>query len=293
MAESFFPPLLPPIILRARRLVEGVHLGSHRSRRRGEGAEFAEYRFYRPGDPLRQLDWRVFARTDRLYVRLREQEVSRRAWIILDDSLSMDFGAPEPKLLRGKLLAAAFALLFERTGDTYGVESTGGELALPARRGRAHRGEILRRLEELRAAAGAEERALAEAVERRNREGRRGRLLVLVSDFLGDLAAFGESLGRWAAGGGDLVACHLVDRAELDLVDDGPVRYRDPETGEERETLTPEVRSDYRAAVLGHIAAVRNLVEGRGFDHLLIGGEEDLRGVLLRLLRRRARCRQS
>ncbi len=293
---GFSPPVLPPFPLRARRLVDGVHLGSHRSRIRGEGAEFAEYRPYRQGDPLRNVDWRVYARTDRLYVRLREQEVSRRVSIVIDDSRSMDFGSPETKLQRAALAAATLALLCERTGDSYGIDALHSGSSLPCRRGPAHRIAIMKTLEYLgssKSANAADELALAGAVERRNRDGRGGRLLILCSDFLCSLDDLARALRNWSGRGGDLIACHFIDRAELDLDGHGMMRYRDPETGDEMDTRPDEIRDEYLRALYLHIDRVRRIIQERGGDHRLIRSTEDLRGVLIELQRRRARARAS
>lgn len=288
------PPVLPPLLIRARRLVWGHYLGSHKSSRRGSGTEFAEYRSYHHGDPIKEIDWRVFARSDRLFIRLREEEVARRVWIVIDDSPSMDFGAPETKFDRARLAAAAIGLLAQKTGDSVGLRAVEGKLSLPCRCGAAHRVAFLRALEELRPQTrphpGAETtltRTLASLTPRE----RRGRLLILLSDFLTDLGPLTGQLRLWSQGGGDLIACHFLAREEWDLDGTLPARFYDPETHREVPAHPPESRARYREALHQHIQRVRGLVTGLGFDYGLVRGDEELRAVLMRLLRRRTRAR--
>ena len=286
------PPRLPPLAIRALRLVLGTRLGSHRSRRRGAGIEFAEYRAYRPGDPVRDVDWRVFARTDRLYVRLREEELSRRIRILLDDSPSMDFGEPETKFDRARLAVAALALLADRTGDAVSIATIEGGIDLPSRRGAAHRAEILRALEAARPAsvrAGAETN-LAEALREEAARGGRGRLLVVCTDFLTPTDRLGAALRDWRAVGGGLVSLRFLAREEEDLAGSDPTRYLDPETGDEVETQPLEIRSAYRAGLAAHLEEIARIHGSLGFDLGLVRGEEDLARALLRLLRERARA---
>lgn len=290
---NFVPPVLPPFPLRAARLVEGVHLGSHKSRRRGRGVEFAEFRAYRQGDQIRDIDWRVYGRTDRLFIRLREEELLRRVCVLFDDSPSMVFGSPESKFDRARLATASVAMLCDRTGDSAGVESVSGSVRIPARHGAGHRAEILRRLGECPAAAVGGEGDLASAIERITVRRRRGMLLVVLSDFLTSLDDLRRALRLWRAGGGDLIALHFLAREEADLGTATAMRYRDPESGSEIDVFVPEIRDSYMEALNAHLKSVETMMASFGFDHALVRGEEDLRTCLLKVIRQRSARRST
>lgn len=286
--KNFQPPDLPPLPIKAARLVAGNYLGPHRSRRRGTGTEFAEYRAYRQGDPVKDVDWRVFARTDRLFIRLHEEELARRVWILLDDSPSMDFGEPETKFDRARLAAAAISILAERTGDAVGVLEAEAQDLLPASRGRGHRIETLRVLD---GASPQKERKgaetdLARSLDRFLPTMRAGSLLVIFSDFLTDLSALERSLKIWFGRGGDVIAFHFLAKEEWES-SQGAVRYWDPETGREFDVRSDDAWREYRRRLEAHITTVKTIFRRYGFDYGLIKADDDLRASLLRVVRRR------
>lgn len=290
VAKEFSPPVLPPLAVRARRLVEGNYLGAHRSRRRGAGVEFAEYRAYQPGDPIKDLDWRVYARTDRLFLRLHEEELARRVWILLDDSPSMDFGEPATKFDVARLAAASLAILAERTGDTVGVAFAEGAALLPAGRGRGHRVEFMRLLEEARPQP---ERKGAETDLSRRLFGltesvRAGSLLIVLSDFLCDVPALEKHLRLWYGRGGDAIGFHFSAPAEWQGDGEPGVRYWDPESGDEWDLTGGEEWSNYTRAFERHIHSVRSVFNQFGYDFGLVRGDDELGKALLRVIRRRA-----
>src|ERR1700733_8806577 len=107
--------------LTARQVVEGVISGQHKSPHRGFSVEFSEHRKYVPGDELRHLDWRAYARSDRYYVKLYEQETNLRATLVVDTSASMRFGSPTPKIDYARHLAACLAYLLSIQQDLAGL----------------------------------------------------------------------------------------------------------------------------------------------------------------------------
>ena len=133
----------------ARRIVESARTGLHRSPLHGFNAEFHQYRAYRPGDDLRHLDWKLLARTDRLYTKQFRETTSLDAIVVLDASGSMNYGEPR-KFRYAVAIAAAIAWLISGQGDGAGIVADGAEpLLIPARRGRAHLRALLARLSKL------------------------------------------------------------------------------------------------------------------------------------------------
>ncbi len=137
------------LTLLARSPMEGTVSGHHKSPHRGSSVEFAEYRNYAPGDDIRRLDWRVFARTDRFYMKEYEAETNLRCYFVLDCSGSMKFGAPQTKLDYARRLAATLAYMTIHQGDAVGLVCSGQHPMpeIPPRRNPSHLRLILETLE--------------------------------------------------------------------------------------------------------------------------------------------------
>lgn len=174
------------LTLLARSPMEGSVSGHHKSPHRGSSVEFAEYRNYVPGDDIRRLDWRVFARTDRFFMKEFEAETNLRCYFVLDCSGSMKFGAPRSKLEYAKRMAATLAYIAVHQGDAVGLAcpGAGGMLEIPPRRNPAHLKLILETLEKSEPRGTTELigalHGLAEKVRRRA-------LVIVISDFFCDL----------------------------------------------------------------------------------------------------------
>ncbi len=292
--------LLPPrelaalggLELLSRAVVEGFLMGLHRSPHRGFSAEFAELRGYRPGDEIRHIDWRMYARSDRFYIKQFEEETNLRAYLLLDVSASMDWSSsPETlptKLWYGQLLTAALALLLLRQGDRTGLGIFDDQVRewLPDRGGRRQRGEILRRLQGVRAQGTTDPgEALKTAALRLRRRG----LVVLVSDLLLDPQPAVRSLRFLRHRGHQVMVFHLLDPGERDLQGTGSIRFRDPETGDELKVDVPEMRRDYRAAVDRAVEEWRRSLRPHGIDHHLLDTSLPLSRALRLALAKRAR----
>lgn len=277
----------------ARKLVEGFLLGLHRSPHRGFSAEFAELRGYQPGDDLRYIDWRMYARSDRFYVKQFEEETNLRAYLLLDASASMGWSsAPESlpsKLWYGKLLTAALAHILLRQGDAVGLAAFDREIRthLVPRGGARQRRELLARLEpvEPRGETGPGE-PLREVA---GRLGKRG-LVVLVSDLLADPDPTRRALRYLRHRGHQVLVLHLLDPGERDLEAGGrEVRYYDPETGEELDVIPGDLRRAYREAVDGAVADWRRALAPHGVDYHVVDTAAPFVGALREALRKRAR----
>jgi len=287
--------------LRARVVVQGFLQGLHRTPRRGFSAEFSDYRNFAPGDDSRWIDWRLFARTDRLYIKRFEAESALRATLIVDGSASMGYRSPRRGMLEAppfsKLgyavtLAAALAYLLQRQRDRVGLYCVGGQgLAqgqdgsasryLPPRSSRHHVSRVLQELSAFQAGGQAD---IAAALGEFSREERRRGLVVIFSDGLCGRSALLESLRRLKHRGHDLIFFQIWDPAELDPpVLDG-VSFRDPETQARFEPLPREVYQE-RAHI--HLGEIRHGCLGVPCDHQFLLTTTAFDRALLRFLRLR------
>ena len=216
-------------------IVEGFLSGLHRSPRRGFSVEFAEHRPYQQGDELRYVDWKLLARTDRLYVKQYEEETNLRAMLLLDSSGSMAWsGSPETRLTKlsyAKLLIASLALVLLRQRDATGLLTFDDTVRaqLPPRARLSHWRQLLATLQATEPGTRtAAEPALRRVVAQLRRRG----LVVLVSDLLLEREITIKALRFLRHRGHQVLVLHLLDPAERALTGAVEVRYRDPETGQ-------------------------------------------------------------
>src|SRR5262249_22578774 len=197
-------------------VVEGLGAGLHRSPFHGYSAEFSQYRRYRPGDDLKYVDWKLLARTDRVFTKQFRETTNMAASIVLDTSASMEFPSPGAgpitKLRYGVIVAAALAHVIAGAGDPVGLPA-GGTL-LPPRGGRQH----LRRLLAALGALSARDRWSGPEIVRQaaDRLGRRG-LMIVVSDFYDDDDVMLTELRRARRMGHEIVLFQVLSRDELEL----------------------------------------------------------------------------
>ena len=270
----------------ARRIVESARTGLHRSPLHGFNAEFNQYRAYRPGDDLRHLDWKLLARTDRLYTKQFRESTSLDAMIVLDASASMDFGEPS-KFRYGVALAAALAWLISSQGDAAGIVAHGAQpLTIPPRRGRAHLRALLMRLS---TAASAGDAAIASLTARAAGLLKKRGALIVISDFYGDEDAARTEMSRAATRGHDVTMLQTMAPQEMDLPGGGALRFADLETGAQIDVDTDAARRDYRDRVAAFLERTRSLAGSAGIDYLLAqttsAPDELLRHYLLRRAR--------
>jgi uncharacterized protein (DUF58 family) len=275
----------------ATRVVEGLYSGLHRSPHRGFSVEFAEHRMYQPGDDLRFVDWRMFGRSDRYYVKQFEQETSLRATILLDVSRSMDWSSsPElpTKLWYARQLAAALALLLVRQGDSVGLTAFDDAVRhrLEPGGGDQHWRTLVQGLEGL--SPGSRTDLATPLTETAARMRARG-LAILISDLLADTAEVHLALRRLRHQGHEVLVFHLVDPGERELPSVAGARFIDPETGEEVTASVPEVRNAYRRAVEEALAEWGRTLRGGGMDYHVVDTDRPMAPALRHYLRRRAR----
>ncbi|HUF77032.1 MAG TPA: DUF58 domain-containing protein [Longimicrobiales bacterium] len=276
----------------AREVVEGFIMGLHRSPHRGFSAEFAELRAYQAGDDLRYIDWRMYGRSDRYYVKQFEEETNLRAYLLVDMSESMgwssDPGILPTKLWYAKHLAASLALILLRQGDAVGLAAFHNRVVerVHARGGRRQWYEILRRLDGLEAEGGTSaEGALRDLAVRLSRQG----LVVLLSDLLVAREETLTALKFLRHHGHEVLVFHVLDPGERELPAASEMRFFDPETDAELLVSVPDIRSEYREAVRSALLEWQRDLRPHGIDYEVIDTDRSLSLALRAYLRKRER----
>jgi uncharacterized protein (DUF58 family) len=235
--------------LQARYLVEGFLNGVHKSPFHGFSVEFSEYREYQPGDDLRHLDWRLYARCDRLYIKKYTQETNVRFYLLCDDSASMSYrgqAAWGSKLDVARILAAALSWMMLRQNDAAGLLTLCGvddapELIRPSQKP-SQLGTILRRLELLRPARQAR---LAELLAQAIRLFHRRSILLVFSDLLEPAGELADALKQLRFLGHECLIFQVLDRDELDFPFDNNAVFEDLESGQRRRVAPRAARQRY------------------------------------------------
>jgi len=299
--------------LRARFIIEGFLAGLHRSPFQGLSVEFSEHRKYVQGDDLRTIDWTVFARTDRLYVRKYQAETHLDCFLLVDRSASMGYvgavgasaaGSGEPsgerasagsrqapaKLLYAIHLAAALGYLVTRQQDAVGLGILGDglETLVPARARRTDLAYLLGVLSSIspRGRTGLA-RGIHAALERMPHRG----VIVLLSDLLTDQAATLEALHHARFRGHDLIVMHILDAAEVRFPFDGHIRLEDPETGQTLITEADGVRARYVQAVADWRTELYNQISTLRGDYVALDTSMPFDKALVEFLIQRSRRR--
>ncbi|HMA44721.1 MAG TPA: DUF58 domain-containing protein [Gemmatimonadales bacterium] len=269
----------------AQGVVEGFLSGLHRSPFRGFSVEFTEHRAYQPGDEPRYLDWRMLARSDRLFVKQFEEETNLRAMILLDASRSMSWrGAPERLTKReyAQRLAAALGLILLRQRDATGLITFDDAVreVVPPRVKSGQWRRLLRGIVALPEGRGTvAEAALRQVTSLLVRRG----LVVLISDLLLDRNLALVALRFLRHRGHQVVVLHLMDPAERALAGPPEVRFRDPESGESLVVRPRELARAYREAVQREISAWRAACRRHGIAYHDVMTDEPFGRVLRRL----------
>jgi uncharacterized protein (DUF58 family) len=279
---------LGTIDLKARTIVEGFLTGLHRSPYKGFSVEFAEYRQYLPGDDLATLDWKVYARSDRHFVKKFEEETNLTCHMLIDVSASMGYGSGEvTKLQYASYLAGALAYLMHRQRDSFGLIAFDDSISalLPASARTGHLRAVLLALERLqmgsRTNVAKPLHDLAAAVRKRG-------MVVLVSDLLDEPAAVLDGLKHFRYRGTDVIVFHILDPFELKFPFEHAARFRDMETSEEVIAVPGSIRDDYLAKIQGLIAFYRRELGLAGIDYCMLETSQPLElGLMSYLMTRR------
>lgn len=235
--------------LRAKSVVEGFMQGAHRSPFVGYSVEFASHREYVPGDDLRHVNWKLYGRQKRLYVKEYDAETNMNLYIYLDVSGSMECASNGmSKLNYGSTLAAALAHLAIKQRDAVGITLYADKIVghLPPKAKPHYLEEILELIATTSARPVSDaKRALPPAVELAKHRG----MVVFISDFFDDTEAIITAIDNLRFRRHEVVLFHVLDPWERDLPTDGNIRFQDMETGEQIVTRTEGIRDEYLAAV--------------------------------------------
>lgn len=275
--------------LRARVVVEGFWSGLHRSPYHGFSVEFTEYRQYTPGDDTRYLDWKVFARSDRYFLKRFEDETNLRCHLVVDQSRSMTFRSlTYTKADYAATLAATLAYFLHLQGDAVGLLSFDDQVRayLPARHRLGHLRRLMLALEEPAGGRGtdliAPLRRVVDIVRRRG-------LVVLVSDFLAPIDELERALVQLNACGHEVVVFQVLDPAEWTFNFTAPAMFDDLESGQTLLVDPGAVRTEYRERLEAHCQALRGIALRLGHHYARLLTDQPVEFALFDFLRARTR----
>jgi uncharacterized protein (DUF58 family) len=291
------------IDLRARMIVEGLMTGMHRSPMQGFSVEFAQHRQYTPGDDTRFLDWKVFGRTDKLYIKRYQQETNLDVVVLVDASASMTYGTLPiqkgwggtasserrrrwTKFDHATALSAAIAYLCLHQQDRVGVCVFADELKTIVERS-GTRGQWRKIVTALAAAPTHQQTNIVKSCEQVLGKVTNRALFVIVSDFFEDAASTREALARFRHKRHDVILIHALDRQEMRFGFDEPAPFEGLEAEGMLRIEPRALRRAYLDALSAHSAELARTSRGFGFDYLRIDTHESVGPPLSYLLARR------
>ena len=273
------------LTLRAKAVADGFQSGLHRSPYHGFSAEFSEYRQYSPGDDPKYLDWRLFARSDRYYIKKFEDETNRRCYLLVDLSKSMQYSSGEyTKADYARTLAATLAYFLSNQRDSVGMVLFAEEILdyHEARFRPGHMGRLLASLD--RNTEGKQtdlQKPLSQIARTVNRRG----LIVLMSDMLADVDSLQDNLGYLKSRGHDVLVLRVLDPAELTYPFENANMVRDLETGQDIYIEPSEARRQYVANFTAHETQIEEACQRLGADYKRMLTNDPIENALFDVLR--------
>ena len=251
----------------ARGVVDGVINGLHRSPYFGASVDFAEHRGYVPGDDIRRVDWRVFARTDRYFVKEFEADSNSNFSVLLDVSKSMAFGGKISKLDYAKTLAACLSYLVSKQRDRVGLVTFDEEIVEHVPPSAKHVDVVLHKLDVAKATRpgrlGPPLRRLAEFFGRPP-------IVVVISDFYEEPGEVLDAVSMLRFRGNDVILFHVLDPAEVDFSFDEASSFEDLESGEQMPVVPDALREQYRKLIREHINALTTKASEQRVDYTML-----------------------
>lgn len=296
-SKRFLPPdvvhRISRLELQARNVVEGFLSGLHRSPYFGQSIEFAQHREYAPGDDVRRIDWKVYSKTDKVYIKQYEEETNLRASILLDISESMSFGSGKlSKFDYGTQLTAAMAYLLLRQQDSVGLTTFDEQIqaTLPFRSKHTHLHAILETL--VKAEPGSSKTGIFDILritaEQRVRRG----LVILVSDLFTDREELFKGLKLLRLRGHDVMLFHVLDDQEVNFDYSGTTKFEGLEETGELVCDPRGLRDDYLEAMRQYLTEVRRFCAGHVIDYKVILTSEHIDAALSHYLKHRIGMRR-
>ena len=275
--------------LRARTAVEGFLNGLHKSPFRGFSVEFTEYSHYNPGDDIRHVDWKLYARSDKYYIKQYEDETNVRCHILLDSSASMGYGSGDvTKLEFARTLASALAYFMIRQRDAVGMIIFDEKIRefLPSRYKQSHLIQILRALANMELGNKTNlARPISDLAFNLNRKG----LVILISDLLDDEETIIKGLQHIRFKGNDVIVFHVMDNAELTFPFERISQFEDMESHEKLTAAPRAIRKAYLRELEKFCSFYRQKCQVNGIDYCQLNTSEPLDTALSSYLSRRSK----
>jgi uncharacterized protein (DUF58 family) len=272
----------------ARTVVQSFITGQHRSVYKGFSVEFAQHRQYTRGDETRRIDWKVYGKTDRLFIKQYEEETNLRATLCLDASASMKYrGKGETKFEYAKKLAAALAYLLSGQSDAVGLMAFDSEprAQLPARSTQGHLNTLFRLLAELEPGG---ETNLAPILQNLSNQLKRRGLVILLSDCFAPVEDLVQALGHFRHQRHEVIVFQILDPDEIEFPFEGVSEFRNLEDHAHRLRLdAPRVRKLYLERFEAFTNRLREACHRYRFDHLLLSTDQPYDAALSQYLTRR------
>ncbi len=273
--------------LNARQIVEGFLIGLHKSPYHGFSVEFADHRQYNPGESLKNVDWKIVARTGRYYVKRYEEETNLRCYILLDHSKSMFYSSGDiTKIDYAKKLAASLSWLMIAQKDAAGLYTFNNKITstLSPKAFRSYTAQIFGRLVQLEAEEGTDIltplHQIAESIKKRS-------LIVLISDLMEDEEKIIQAFKHFRNHRHELLVFHIYDPKEQTLEFKRETQFIDSETGE-KITVNPwQIRSDYRERYDAFYKALKESCHQLQVEYNPVPIDQDIGDLLLKYLIKR------
>lgn len=297
MPDTATPTLLDPQFLHrleqlelvSRKIFTGAVKGERRSKRKGQSVEFADYRNYVKGDDLRFLDWNLFARLDRLFIRLFQEEEDLHFYVLIDNSLSMDFGTPS-KLHYARQVAAALAFVGLVNMDRVVIHAFNDKItqSLPAVRGRKSLWRVLDFLQKLETAGPSN---LRESLRTFTMKSSGKGIVILLSDMM-DKAGYEDALRYLVARQFDIYVIQILSQEELEPGIMGDLKLVDIEDEDEAEvSVSAPLIKRYKQTLAAYQAGLQEFCNRRGISYLMTSNQMPFDRLVLTYLRQRGLVR--
>ena len=273
--------------LKARLLVEGFIVGMHKSPYHGFSVEFSEHRAYNPGDEIKNIDWKIWGKTDKYFVKEYEEETNLLSHIILDHSTSMSYSSGKvTKLDYAKTLAASLSYLILKQQDAVGLTLFDSKIraSIPPKSKSNHINSLFQIMEGIRPGPdtkiGDILHASAESIKKRG-------LVIIISDFLDDLDAIISGIKHYRYKGHEVILFHIMDNQELELDFNERIQFVDLETNETITTDPWHIKSDYKAEIKKFCDKLKINCRKNKVDYTLLNTTKPIEAALFDYLLKR------
>jgi len=288
--DPSFISKLNSLELKARSVVEGFMVGLHKSPYHGFSVEFSEHRAYMQGDNLKDVDWKVFAKTEKYFIKQYEEETNLRGYIFLDSSNSMAYSSGNyiSKLDYSVTLAAALSYLMIHQQDAVGLTLYSEKINkfLPPKSSRTYLQEILKNLANVSASEKTNTaNSLSEGAEKLKRRG----LVVIISDFFDDINSVLKALKHFSYKRNEVIVFQILDPMEKSFSFGKDAIFRDLETGDELTTQPYQIQKAYREAMKEFTGKIKTECLNSNIDYNLIETSDPYDKALLRYIQKRSK----